>query len=67
MGNGGEDTSLTVSQKGTLPGKRGCASRTPLDVYARLAESRWLQTVAEEKKVETKRAFGGYSAATSQL
>lgn len=47
-GNGGEDTSLTVSQRGRLPGKRGCASRTPL---ARLgAHSRKLLAVGPEKK-----------------
>lgn len=68
-GNGGEDTSLTVSQRGRLPGKRGCASRTPLDVSARLrAHSHKLVAVGGVlRKSCTKQAFSGYSAATSPI
>lgn len=35
-----KDTSLTMSQRGRLPGKRGCASLTPLDISAQLCSAR---------------------------
>lgn len=61
-----KDTSLTMSQRGRLPGKRGCASLTPLDISAQLCSARAHshKLGRQEKK---KKSVGGYGAATSQL
>lgn len=52
-----EDTSLTASQRWRLPGKRGCASLTSLDIFllnpaapklGRVSGSRWSSSLAQK-------------------